>query len=557
MKTNNKKIFQNSAIFFSALLINGLFIDAGHAAQSSAACTSDEAQSVLSLLEATMAHNDYSKSPQPEWIQRRIATYEGQLAALGCSTGATSTGSGSTTGSTSTSTAGTASCSGDEAQSVLSLLEATMAHNDYSKSPQPEWIQRRIATYESQLAALGCSTGATSTGSGSTTGSTSTSTAGTASVSGGAGSGKKLAYNSTQLSDFLKTAKCGDTIVVQPGKYDQPIKADATCTSAKPLVIESTGRAKISNVVDLFGAGIVIRGFDFSGPDGRINLRGDDQKIVNNRFTGWAGMAVFLARGSNAEVAYNEFHNPAEWGLSTDDSYPLRIGVRSSHREDEFHRGAHIHHNYFHDFPAKPSKNYHSGQSDAIEVCFTGTLLESGFLIEDNLINRHLGGNGIVDIKCSNATVKNNTVINSPKGRIDLRYGANSVLMNNWIENSGGTVIRGGYHKVIGNVYINTNQSLAVAAGNDKWNATGGQAEPQAYNVLLSGNKVDFLTIGKDYGSMPLPAIGTVVYKYANEKIYYETQKSTTIKGGTRKDANDARKIGESEVGIKGFANAR
>ena len=109
MKTNNKKIFQNSAIFFSALLINGLFIDAGHAAQSSAACTSDEAQSVLSLLEATMAHNDYSKSPQPEWIQRRIATYEGQLAALGCSTGAASTGSGSTTGSTSTSTAGTAS----------------------------------------------------------------------------------------------------------------------------------------------------------------------------------------------------------------------------------------------------------------------------------------------------------------------------------------------------------------------------------------------------------------------------------------------------------------
>ncbi|MEZ5835010.1 MAG: hypothetical protein R3D03_04685 [Geminicoccaceae bacterium] len=46
---------------------------------SSAACTSDEAQSVPSLLEATIAHNDYSKSPQPEWIQRRIATYEGQL----------------------------------------------------------------------------------------------------------------------------------------------------------------------------------------------------------------------------------------------------------------------------------------------------------------------------------------------------------------------------------------------------------------------------------------------------------------------------------------------
>ncbi|MEZ5835011.1 MAG: hypothetical protein R3D03_04690 [Geminicoccaceae bacterium] len=149
-----------------------------------ASCSGDEAQSVLSLLEATMAHNDYSKSPQPEWIQRRIATYEGSLPPWAAARVPLPPAPARRPAAPPPPPRGCASCSGDEAQSVLSLLEATMAHNDYSKSPQPEWIQRRIATYESQLAALGCSTGAASTSSGSTTGSTSTSTAGTASCSG-------------------------------------------------------------------------------------------------------------------------------------------------------------------------------------------------------------------------------------------------------------------------------------------------------------------------------------------------------------------------------------
>ncbi|MCB9942984.1 MAG: right-handed parallel beta-helix repeat-containing protein [Geminicoccaceae bacterium] len=433
------------------------------------------------------------------------------------------------------------SCSHAAAQApvipdLLRRLDTTLNHNDFRQCPRPGWILRRLETFRQELAALGeCEP---------VTGSVPDDTDGKATI----------VSRPEDLPAALAAAPCGRTVTLAFDRYDPPLAIDAGCTAAEPLVIVPATRTVLAGRVTLSGSGITLRGLDFDGPASGVTVHGDHHRILAGRFAGWAGMAILLLDGTGAEIAWNAFHDPAPWGLAGDPDYPLRIAIRSSHRPAEFHTGAHIHHNHFHDFPGKPSADYHSGQSDAIEVCFTGTMLESGFLIESNLIERHHGSSGIVDIKCSKATVRDNTVLDSPAGRIDLRYGANSRLEGNWIENAGGSVIRGGHHTIAGNVYRNTSQGLVIAAGNDPWDATGGQAEPQAFDVTLSGNETDQLTVGEDYGSMKRPATDTTVHPLGSERICLKVQAGTRILEPAV-PALAARRIGEDEVGPDAFAS--
>lgn len=73
------------------------------------------------------------------------------------------------------------SCSGTQAQLISAQLAALKNHNDYKKNPQPDWVVRRLALYESQLAALGCSVSSSSSSSSTSSSSNDT----TYSASGG------------------------------------------------------------------------------------------------------------------------------------------------------------------------------------------------------------------------------------------------------------------------------------------------------------------------------------------------------------------------------------
>ncbi len=175
-----------------------------------------------------------------------------------------------------------------------------------------------------------------------------------------------------------------------------------------------------------------------------------------------------------------------------------------------FQHDAHVFGNYFHDFPGKPiASNYNSGQSDALEICGGRQPIStdpSGWVIERNLIERHHEtGAAVIDIKCSGTTVRFNTLLASPGARLDLRSGSGSTLAGNWLERTGGTVVHGGSHRLIGNVLIQSS-GIVLIAGNVPFDYTGpttlpglGDAHQAAAGVLLSGNVAPWISVGKVY----------------------------------------------------------
>ena len=200
-----------------------------------------------------------------------------------------------------------------------------------------------------------------------------------------------------------------------------------------------------------------------------------------------------------------------------------------------------MHHNYFHDFPAKPKPQvYASGQSDALEICGGGQPASdrrSGWTIEHNLIERHHGGYGVIDILCNGTTVRENTMLNSPGGRFDLRRGSYSQLSGNWIEDAGGSVIHGGYQQVSGNHldqltdggYPDLPVGLVLTAGTVPWNYVGPPRLPDetpahqaAYKVLVAGNSAPRLEIGLQRS----PA-----FKYAVRETIVERQVGPIVRG--------------------------
>ena len=261
--------------------------------------------------------------------------------------------------------------------------------------------------------------------------------------------------NSSELTSALGSAQPGDHIVLASGTYGG-FSVGRSGTAANPIVVRAASllTVRITGGVSVSGNHVWIQGLSFQGGAARLSVSGSNGFVVANRFEGWTtnAPALFPGAGGNLTVAYNEFTNPAPFDVSS--SYPLRMGIRSSHRGDA-HRGAHVHHNYFHNFPDKPA-GYHSGQSDAIEVCYTGSDLTSNWLIEYNLIENHRGGSGIIDVKCANGiTVQYNTIRNSPAGRLDFRGGAGGPggrMIANISINSGGFAVHGERHTVIGNV---------------------------------------------------------------------------------------------------------
>lgn len=304
--------------------------------------------------------------------------------------------------------------------------------------------------------------------------------------------------DSSDLQRALRDARCGQTIVLADGVYTGNVTIAADCSADEPLVVRSARplAARMSSLLHVQGSHIHVRGLYFLGPNAHMTTSGDHHAIIGNKFEGWATyVALTLGAGRQAEVAYNEFTNPDPFTTGQLGDYPLRIGIRSSHRAEAFHSGAHVHHNYFHDFPAKPDPaQYNSGQSDAIEVCFTGSLIASNWLIEYNLIERHQQGHGIIDVKCAGGTtVRFNTIVDSPGGQIDFRNGYGGKMIANWIENAGGIAIFGGGHEIAGNVLAGASRpQLYLGAGDVA--SDGVQSDREAANnnrvVCNTGNHI-------------------------------------------------------------------
>jgi len=298
------------------------------------------------------------------------------------------------------------------------------------------------------------------------------------------------------LAEALQQAACGDALVLPAGRYDEAVAIDHTCDAERPLVVtaERLGAVTLGGEIVVGGRHVTLRNLVFGGERARLVLGGSDNRVLGNRFTGWGHPAALLLTngGRRAEVAYNEFFEPAPWRPDEYDDksdYPLRIGIRSGHRKDNFFVDAWVHHNWFRDFPAKPSNphkpgDYHDGQSDAIEVCASETDLFAGWRIERNLIEGHRQGHGILDVKCGGNRIEHNWLKQS-RGRIDLRYGDNNIMRGNRIGSGGGARIRGAGHQITDNVF-EPGAVLELMTGFQP--ASGRNRKPAARALRLEGN---------------------------------------------------------------------
>lgn len=364
--------------------------------------------------------------------------------------------------------------------------------------------------------------------------------------------------NSDAFASALGNARCGQSIIVGNGTYSGNFRTEVNCSAGNPLIIRAATpqQAIITSRLEVNGAHVHVRGFYFRGGDAHMVVYGDYHKVIGNKFEGWAVNAVLsLYRGRAAEVAYNEFTKPDPFRTGSLGKYPLRIGIRSSHSSSLFHSDAHIHHNYFHDFPAKPNpNNYHSGQSDAIEVCFTGSMARSGWLIEYNLIDRHQQGHGVLDVKCANGTtVRFNTLINSPGGRIDLRSGNGGKMIANWVENAGGIGIQADNHEIVGNVLTGSGYpELVLGTGNVSSNGVNADTQSANRNTLTCN--VGVHNIGKY--NMSQPARDNVV-NAANGRVILGRQVNTRVNPNANcNGVPQARRLSANEVGLQGLARS-
>lgn len=370
----------------------------------------------------------------------------------------------------------------------------------------------------------------------------------------------------TALQQAMNSASCGDTIQLAAGTYDAALSINKSCPATNPIIVQGAANfaSTISNTFTIDGTRNIVTRLQFSGPNSNARLGGNNNKLLANRFTDWRPIAVIPVTGDKGEIAYNEFYVPHPWLASETGTYPLRMGIRTAEKDQSnFHFDAWIHHNYFHDFPKKPnSSDYSSGQSDAIEVCQTNRSwtysTPSGWYIEQNLIERHMQGHGIVDLKCSGVVVRHNTVLDSPDGRIDIRFGVGSTIESNWQENSGGTVVNGGNHRVIGN-YMRGGGGITLLSGNQEYDSgAAGAGHNRAYNVLVAGNDTNALIIGKAYNSemRAFQALNNTIEAHSNSTPVLDVQQNTTIKPTTNVSFAPAFKLNTGIVGPSAMSQA-
>jgi hypothetical protein len=362
----------------------------------------------------------------------------------------------------------------------------------------------------------------------------------------------------TALQDAMSNASCGDTIELAPGTYSASFAIDNSCPVTAPVIIQGAPNfaSTVTSGITINGSRTIVMGIDFSGPDARVKLGGTNNKVIANRFSDWRRIAITPVAGKQGEIAYNELFDPHPWLASEADGYPLRIGIRSAEKDSStFHFDAWIHHNYFHDFPGKPDPDaYHSGQSDAIEVCQTNRewtySTPAGWYIERNLITRHMQGRGLVDLKCSGVVVRGNTVTESPGGRIDIRAGVGSTLESNWQEGSGGSTVHGGDHRVVGN-YMRGGGGIRLLSGDQPWNTGVSGGHNQAYRVLVAGNDTDSLIVGHTYDAAmeAYPAASTTVEGHKGSDPLLRSEQETTVRSSTTARFAPPSKLGSGDVG--------
>lgn len=322
--------------------------------------------------------------------------------------------------------------------------------------------------------------------------------------------------NYSGLRRALESVRPGDEIILDDGVYDGPtLTLTAVGSREAPITIRGASplgpRLRFPIVVAGTARWWTLSGLTFTDATAPVILGGDDNRVLRCRFTRWQGIGLQLWLGNRCEVGWCVFEDPLPWTaaeLATSGTQ-LRMGIRYGNKGSVHPMRPYIHHCGFYRFIGKPRPSvYHSGQSDAISL---GTASGDGNLstyarVEKILIVDHPGneqaGGAVFDIKTSNASVRDVTIRNAPKGRLDNRNGSRSRFENIWLDAAGGMVIRGGFHTLVG--IRSRGGRIDLASGDVEWSLASNRF-PRVWSAKLAWFDTDVTVGTKQY---PLPAQG-------------------------------------------------
>jgi hypothetical protein len=335
--------------------------------------------------------------------------------------------------------------------------------------------------------------------------------------------------NDAELASALAIASPGDTIRLGAGTYSADHTIDKSFSADNPLIVE--GAASFASVmtgkVTMLGQHNIVTGLLFSGAGATVQIRGYNNKVIANKFTGRRGNMITPGNGndpdpgSHCEIAYNEFYEPGDWDYTgpgsgsgpTEFRMAVRMTTGGNGQFSTVHLSGWLHHNYVHDFPDKPiPSNYSSGQSDSFELgeaAYDWNQTPIDWHVEDNVVQRHLqnGQASIIDIKSAGVVCRRNTALDSGTIRVDNRLGGQCIIEANWC---GSISVHSIGNIVAGNVCPGV---ISCVAGDQPYDGfqSPGLTHQQCVDTLLTGN-TGTIDLGRFAGGdQTYPALNTII----------------------------------------------
>jgi hypothetical protein len=268
------------------------------------------------------------------------------------------------------------------------------------------------------------------------------------------------------LQSALNAASSGKHIVLANGTYVGDFSISAAAAEASPIVIRAAnrGQATLSGRITIGGGSDVwLWGLDFSGraaAGGCVVVTGMRHKIIGCRFADFGSSTSFTrseaittgGRTDFLEIGYCMFEDPRSFRSWTpsDGSWPQwRFGFRSWPQPAAAPYDLNIHHCHFKNFPAKPTSDYGSAQSDAIEIAYGGSNFDGRTRIHRCLFENIPDDSGsIVDAKAAKLGVIEYCTALNCAGRMDLRDCDDWAIRHIWMENCQGIGVFGKNHLI-------------------------------------------------------------------------------------------------------------
>jgi hypothetical protein len=330
--------------------------------------------------------------------------------------------------------------------------------------------------------------------------------------------------NARALQDALNSANCGDTIELAAGTYGSNVTLNKSCPANNPIIVKGT--ANFASVATgrwtLAGARNIVTGIEWNG--GRMTCRGNNNKIIGNRFVNTSGSPAIQLQAENApstdvacEIAYNLFANPTSACSGTGAfKNAIKAYTDGTGSPETAPRDVWIHHNHFRNWKTD------CDQGDLIELGESGTYdwwpgLLTGIYIEDNLIEGFTGGKraSIMDLKMGGGMViRRNTVRDSGSKRVQSRFAHTSVWESNWLE--GGSILHiNNKDQIV--ACNNVTNNIRIQAGNMDVGELG-SGYTRSRDVLVTSNKAGELIIGFNYQTgHDIPALRTTVMDHSGK----------------------------------------